>query len=420
MTKIDYHDFQYERENFYFERIEPVFRKLLKDQPDLNNKVSLQQHEFYRLISRAVQVDEHYVIRNITRQINRQLKSNFNIKIFVFQADRFETHCTPYIDNKRKNKELIILVSQHFFNSLGEYERVCVIAHELSHLLYGHMKIPLRILLNIPLPIEDEFKMDLLKWSLSREITADAFSLIASDFNHAILSRSLIKYETGLNNVFGDDMITMALNQYNLIADINHQEQVSTHPIMPLRIKLINSIIDTELAHNFGKDVSIGKKKKYIKEYNAIIDNVVNKVYPEVINLNYFRNDQILFNMAVAVILSDEEITPQELKAIGDITVKKFNPQKEFEKIKKKVKELGYKKIINQLITESIVEAKKKSKTKNDLSPLIRQLLLIAASDKIELVELETINKFGKEFGFKRLDIILMLSSMGLSSPPPG
>ena len=76
MTKIDYHDFQYERESFFFDRIEPVFRKLLKDQPDLNNKVSLQQHELYRLISRAVQVDEHYVIRNITRQDFKKTHSN--------------------------------------------------------------------------------------------------------------------------------------------------------------------------------------------------------------------------------------------------------------------------------------------------------------------------------------------------------
>ena len=55
-----------------------------------------------------------------------------------------------------------------------------------------------------------------------------------------------------------------------------------------------------------------------------------------------------------------------------------------------------------------------KENRNNTLSPLIRQLLLIAASDGVELVELETIHKFGQKFGISRMDIILMLASMGL------
>lgn len=418
MAKIDFIDFQYEREKFFFEKIEPTFQLILKEHPELKNQLSMQQHEFYKLISRAIQVDEHYVIRNITRQINRQLKSDFNIKIYVFQANRFETHCTPYTNSiKSEKEELIILVSQHFFNSLGEYERVCVIAHELSHLIFGHMKIPLSTLLNTDYQIEnkDEFKMDLLKWSLCREITADAFSLIASDFNHAILSRSLIKYETGLNNVFGDDMITMALNQYDLIADENHQEKVSTHPIMPLRIKLINSIIDSKLAQNYGQEITSLKKDDFVNQYNKIIDGVIQNIYPEVINENYFRNDKMLFNMAVAVALSDKELTEPELNAISELTVEKFNPKQELDSILSNVKKYGHKKVINNLIKESVKEGKKRKKRKNDLSPLMRQLILVAASDGIEMVELETIDRFGKQFGFSRLDIILMLSSMGIS-----
>ena len=416
MEMIDFNDFQYAREKLFLNKIEPVFKSILKEDPELKNKLSLQQHEFYKLISRAVQVDEHYVIRNITRQINRQLKSNFKIKIFVFQANRFETHCTPYTADRKINDDLIILVSQHFFNSLGEYERVCVIAHELCHLVFGHMKIPMNTLLQREYNItgKDEFKMNLLKWSLCREVTADAFSLIASDFNHSILSRSLIKYETGLNNVFGDDMITMALTQYDLIADENHQEKISTHPIMPLRIKLINSIIDSKLAHNYGKEVSKEKKAKYITEYNKLIDKYIEGIYPEIVNNNFFRNDKILFKMAVAVALSDEEISKEELKVIHNLTVEKFNPKRELEKILKTVEKKGYKNTVSELIAESVLLAKKKNKTKNDLSPLMRQLILVANSDGIEMIELETIDRFGKKFGFKRLDIILMVSSMGI------
>ena len=65
-----------------------------------------------------------------------------------------------------------------------------------------------------------------MKWALCREVTADIFSLIASDFNEFIVSRSLIKFSTGLDNVYGDDMIRMALNQYDQI--LAHLEEMSS------------------------------------------------------------------------------------------------------------------------------------------------------------------------------------------------
>jgi|TARA_B110000879_G_scaffold148679_1_gene192717 tellurite resistance protein len=419
MPLITYNDFQYCRETLYYDRIEPTFKKILKEHPELKKEFFLRQNQFYHLISNAVQVDEHYVVRNITRQVNRHLKTDFDVKIYVFQADKFQAHCTPRIDySKRKSKkeELIILVSQHFFNSLGEYERVSVIAHELAHMVFGHVHIPVDILLkkNFDLDYIESFKRDLLKWALCREITADVFSLIAGDFNHAIVSRALIKFTTGLNDVFGDDMISMALNQYELIADAVYQEKVSTHPLMPLRIKLINSVIDTGLADNFGKEVGVRKKAQLLKEYNATIDEIVYKVYPEVIKEDYFHNNEVIFNMCVAVALADGEISTEELKAIGEASKSSFNLEGMLRDIELQVESLGSKKMVNELIRKSIEATIEDGCTKNDLIPLIRDLLIIAASDGVDITELETILKFAKEFGYTREDIILTLSSLGL------
>lgn len=419
MPTIDYKDFQYTREIEFHDKIKPTFEKIVKDHPELKKEFFLRSHKYYHLISNAVQVDEHYVVRNITRQINRHLKTDFDIRIYVFQADVFQTYCTPAMDFTSKKKdlereELIILVSQHFFNTLGEYERLSIIAHELAHMAFGHVHIPIEVLLkkNFDLEYIESFKMDLLKWSLCREITADIFSLIAGDFNNAIVSRSLIKFTTGLNNVFGDDMITMALNQYEMIADAAYQEKVSTHPLMPLRLKIINSIIDTELAQNFGKEVGERRHAKMLKDYNKLIDDIVYKVYPEVIVENYFHNNEILFNMSVAVALSDGEISEEEIKAINEMSHSSFNYKNVLNDIEKKVEEIGYKNMITQLIERSVKETREDGYTRNDLIPLIRQLLIVSASDGIDIAELETIIKFAKHFGFTRMDIVVTLSSL--------
>lgn len=419
MPVIDFKDFQYAREIEFHEKIKPTYDKILKDHPELRKEFYMRSHKYYHLISNSVQVDEHYVVRNITRQINRHLKTDFDIRIYVFQADVFQTYCTPSMDFSRRKKnlekeELIILVSQHFFNTLGEYERLSIIAHELAHMAFGHVQIPIEVLLkqNFDLEYIESFKMDLLKWSLCREITADIFSLIAGDFNNAIVSRSLIKFTTGLNNVFGDDMITMALNQYEMIADAAYQEKVSTHPLMPLRIKIINSIIDTELAQNFGKNVGERRKARMLKEYNELIDDIVYKVYPEVIKENFFHNNETLFNMSVAVALADGEISEEEIKAINEMSHSTFNYKNVLKDIEKKVEEVGHKSMIAELIEKSVRDTKEDGFTKNDLIPLIRQLLLISASDGVDIAELETIIKFARHFGFSRMDIVVTLSSL--------
>ena len=420
MPLVTFRDFQYDRENFFFEKVQPTFHKILKDHPELKRKFHIRGDQFISLISNAIQVDEHYVVRNITRQINRHLKTDYDIKIYVFQAERFQAFCTPRTDYSRRNarqEELIVLVSQHFFNSLGEYERVSIVAHELAHMVYRHVDIPIDILLkqNFDLEYIESFKMDLLKWSLCREITADIFSLIAGDFNHAIVSRSLLKFTTGLNNVFGDDMITMALNQYDLIADTAHQEKVSTHPLMPLRIKLINSIIDTDLASNFGKDIGERRKKMMVKEFNETIDQIVFRIYPELIKENFFHNNEILLNMSIAVALADGKISEDELKVINEISQSGFNYKSVLSDIEDQVESKGHKKMIRELVQKSVEGAKSDGWTKNDLIPLIRQLLVVSASDgEVDIRELNTIQKFAKEFGFTRIDIVLTLKGLGL------
>jgi tellurite resistance protein len=418
MPLVKYQDLKYSRENGFYDKLFPTYQKIIEDHPGLKKEFSFREDKFYHLISNALQVDEHYVVKNITRQINRHLKTNFKIRVYVFQADRFHAYCTPRIDyNSNENEEeLIILVSQHFFNSLGEYERVSIIAHELAHMVYGHVHIPVDLLLkkNFDLDYIESFKSDLLKWSLCREISADIFSLVASDFNDVIVSRSLIKFATGLDDVYGDDMIRMALKQFDQIADAAYQKEVSTHPLMPLRIKVINAVSETNLVRKYGKNVSKAAQEAYINEFNCCIDDIMEKIYPELVSENIFFGNEILFNMSVAVALSDGHISNEELRIVGEMSKSTFNYKSMLQDIESSVIVGKHAEMVNKLIDRSVQETKEEGYTKTELIPLIRQLIIIAASDgNIDSEELETIIDYAKEFGFTRMDIIIALSSLG-------
>lgn len=420
---VGYKHFKYKREDDYFSNLIPLLEKLYADIPSLETEINLREDNFFHLMSNAIRIDRHYLIENILRQINRHLNSDFKIRIFLYQSDKFETYCTPrnIISEGKEQKELIILVSQHFLNSLGEYERASIISHELAHGIYSHVEIPSELLLKkkIDVNYDHDFKNYLLKWSFCREVTADIFSLIASDFNHQIVSRSLIKHTTGLNDVHGDDMIKMALEQYDEIANAAYQEDVATHPLMPLRIKVIYEVMNTNLAKSFGKEISKKVLVEYQNEFNELIDNCVEKIYPEIVSKTNGIDLKTQYLMTLAVVLADFKVKQKEIEHISRIVKNDEQYQKLFEEVLLQTKNLKtqqqYSELANKLIDESVIHAKKMGYSKHDLIPFLRYLIVISACDgDVDLRELEHIQKFAKNFDFVRTDLILILSSLKL------
>ena len=209
-------------------------------------------------------------------------------------------------------------------------------------------------------------------------------------------------------------MIRMALGQYDQIADAAYNGEVSTHPLMPLRIKIINAVVATKLIKRYGKNVTKQLKIKYIAEYNKCIDDIVCKIYPEVISEPKYDNE-LLFNMSVAVALSDGEITEKEVFLIDEFSI----PRGRYDDILKEVitnpDSNYFQVVLDKLIKIAIARAKELELQKHDLVPLTRRLLLVAAADgNVDQNELETILRFAENFGFSRLDIITTFSTLGL------
>ena len=424
MPKVTYTSFRYHLEDKYFKEFNPYYKKLLNDRPELQIDININEKKFLHLLSNAIRIDKHYLVSNLLRQINRHVKTDIEIKIFLFQSEKFESYCTPRITHlgDEDHKELIVLVSQHFLNNLGEYERIPIIAHELAHGIFKHAHYPFKTVLKnkFNLPYNKELKIAMLKWSFCAEITADAFSLVASDFNPQIVCRSLIKHTTGLQDVHGDDLIKMAIAQYEDLASTVHQEEITTHPLMPLRIKIIDEICKSNLAKSFGKNIGESNYNKYIKEYNSIIDGLVDKIYPEIIDNEKAIDFELQLLMSIVVTLSDYKLHEIEIEQLRRLVAEQPDYAKQLNSIFSQVNNFNseeeFQSMVDELINRSVKRAKQLEYEKQDLIALIRYLIFFSAIDgKIHINELTSINKFSRKFNYKKSELILILSSLSFT-----
>jgi len=187
---------------------------------------------------------------------------------------------------------------------------------------------------------------------------------------------------------------------------------ISSHPIMPLRVKIINEVINTKLIRNFGETLSLSKIKEYKKEFNDLVNELICTIYPEL-----FLEDNDITNvivlMSIAVVLADKEIHESEDKYIKSLLK---NTKKDYsvftDLIFKKDNDTSFEDKISQLIDESILITQKKTFNKTMIVPIIRKLLLVAASDgEVVKEELNVIFDFAKHFSITRREIVQIINT---------
>ncbi len=427
MKTITYKDLQIDIEREYFSRITENINRLFSD-AESENRVDLnEERHFHNLVKHALDMEGHVIVESIIERIKKNLcLESILIKFYLYQDDVFNVNCFA----RRKGshiKELYVFVSQHFFNNLNEDEQISIIGHEIAHHLFNHLKYPTASILGLDLDVNraGDLKLDLIYWSKLKEINADLIGLVSSNFHTRNFSTALIKYATGLsqtgyNEFTISSLIEMELQQYeNFAKDPFLYDLQSTHPLMPLRVKIINEISDLKLIQRFGEKVKNSEHDKYRKEFNDSINKLILDIYPEVFPTKDAAND-VLILMSIAVILADGIIDVGEIEYMNKLLE---SPQNKFEKYTNIIfekqnsktseqEQVDYTSIINELTYKSVNITKKKSFNRNMVVPIIRKLILVSASDgTICKKELDVIYHFSKEFSISRRDIILILST---------
>ena len=418
MIKITYKDLQLKIEQELFAEIDRCFDDYPENQNE-DNRFYKQDKHFYELIKHAVEVNEHYAVDAILDRVVENLElEDVSLKLFVYQDNTFNVSCFP---RKTENNitRLYIFVSQYFFNNLNEDEQVGIIGHEIAHFLFNHLKFPARELINYTFDIGDigDLKSNLIYHAKVSEITSDIVGLAANDFNFKAYSTALIKSTTGLNassnSAFSiSPLINIVLKQYNgYTDDMFFYNSHTTHPLMPIRVKVINTIANSNLLKHFGKTVSDKDYEKYKKEYDDVINGIIKNIYPEIFPDNNEINS-VLIPLAIAVMLSDNKIDEKEISVIRSMIRKSNLDFPELTELFSPAQDINFNKIHDELIMDAVQKTRKNSFHKKLIIPIIRKLIIVAASDgKIEKPELLTIYKYAKEFDISKKEIILLIKT---------
>lgn len=423
MKRISYKDLQYDRENFYFTKLQPTFDKIKKEYSGFEHKINNQEETFFSLLSNSVRIDKLEGIRSLIDNINSHMETGFEINIFLYQNPVSNAMCIPHYSLTKDNEvqKLIILVSQHFFNNLSQEEQTTILGHELAHLVFDHVKIPAKLILQEKFNLSDvkDLKSDVLRWSICCEISCDIFGYISNNKNKDVFSSAMLKYTTGLStNIFQklghDTFVNLVLNQFDDISNSIYEGILTTHPLTPLRLKIIENISESELVKNYGTTQSFENIDDMKGEFTNIIDETLVDIYPELIQNNEIKGRDIVLDMALAVALADGSITEDEVKCIGQIIEKEDLLQERYLLIRERLSENSHKEIVDEIIDESVKSVKSKGLRKADIVNIARQLIIVAASDSvISKEELLTIYQFCKEFDISKQEIVLLTKHLG-------
>ncbi len=420
IKKIGFEDLRYSRETHYEQLIKPRLANLRALYPQIEERKWEREQNFFHLLSTSIRVDSHPMVRDIVDGVRRRYNMATPIRLFVYRTDNPTAMCTTHIlGGEDKKKELIILVSQHFFNLLDYQERLALIAHEACHYLLGHLEVPAAILLNQKFELKDagDIKMLLLKWSLCAEVSSDIVAMYMNDMRPKVFSNSIIKFSSGISALDSYDLIELLINQYDEIARDEQSSQLSLHPILPLRIKIVQEVVKTNLASYIGQKVSLSEYHELKMAYERTIDECVAAVYPEVTGAALTVSREILLDMGLAVGLANYVLEDDEIRAIYSAS----GVQIDLEAYMKELKipgaptESEVDSLIDYLINKSIAKTKESQYERHDLMPVMRFLLTISASDEeVEIEELNVIYRYLKEFGFSKHDIVMTLEQMHL------
>jgi len=413
---ITYKDLRYKRDKIYHEKVLKSLEIVKSKQPAISAFLSESMSSFYKLLSAAIRIDNHPNVKMIIKTIAEKYDTDPQMHVFLYEANSPKAMCTNrrFLEGGKLKSELIVLVSQHFFNNLDFQQQISVLSHEYCHKLLGHTDIPAKRILdcNLDLSSQSELRLDLIKWMICAEISSDIFALHSTDYKPKVFSTSIIKYSSGVFALDTYDFIDILIKQYDDLADRLISQDLTPHPILPLRIKIIQEVCKDPIIGKIGQNIPKAEKLSLIDGFNKKIDDLIFGVYPEIFEEGRSKHSLLYLNLGAAVMLADHHITEEEEKHFLSLENETISPGKILKKIKEQVKEIDYNTIIKSLLNESLDYCKKHKLTVSEIIPLVRFMLLTAASDGVAASELKVIYRFAKNFKITKEEIIILMNQV--------
>jgi len=431
--------FKYKREDDYFYGVRQndfVIHGIKNKLEDIRNdneydiQGSLLSHEMfiYKLTKPALNINHLKVIQDIKNQIFQVFDKfdKIDLNIYINRSFEPEAKVTSNQSIIKSEKELIIILSQHFLNDLSYDEQLSVISHEVAHYYYNHTSVPYNEIIEKfeydELTDDEEFLdlkiffQDLKKWSICKEISADLFALQVTK-SYKATALALIKFDTGIISK-AEDVLRNLEDNFKSLKNNKVKDILKEHPDTLLRVMILKSVFDF---------VNINGYNNINDKVQDVIDDQIEYIYPEILFHKIDVNIKYTYELGLLVGAADGEIDKREIMFLTQITyMRKTNEQikKDCDNINNIIKEgcedpsdKEERKIVaKKYIMNKIPEIHKSLKNEDiHVASVIRNLLSLAKSDGIiDADELETIYQFAKHerYKYSKRDIIQQMFNL--------
>jgi tellurite resistance protein len=208
-----------------------------------------------------------------------------------------------------------IVISSAIIKDFTRKEVAFVIGHELGHVMFEHMQIPVRVILGAETGVTYTLAQDLFQWSRASEISADRVGLLCSgDLSSA--ASGFFKLSSGLSVDRIDAVIQSFQQQFDAIQKLasstyDPRAWIGTHPLVPIRFKGLELIALDILALRHRK----GAGAKGFEGVDDLIADVLQSTEPVSVTTLLKNRDElarfvlVLVYIAVAdkVLVAEEE-----------------------------------------------------------------------------------------------------------------
>lgn len=219
----------------------------LEKQPDLGARRHLLGTSVRVTRSMAPKLDA------LVERCRAALGVETTVETYVYPDASFNAGCV-----RPEQGRVFVMLSSALLEAFQEDELSFVLGHELGHHLFGHHRIPVRLLTGEGSTTPGPIVMQLFAWSRYAEISADRAGLVCAGGLEPV-ARCLFKLASGLRGslvqVSADELIGQLgdmraeLQRETTVDEKPRGDWFATHPFSPLRL---------HAARHFSQSVSFG------------------------------------------------------------------------------------------------------------------------------------------------------------------
>jgi len=183
-----------------------------------------------------------------------------------------------------------------------------------------------------------------------------------------------------------------------------------------LRLKLAKLLVQSALIGKYGSAVSQEELLSLKKEFNQMIDTQVRRIYPDIVSgEGQAAEDEVGYDICLAVALADGKVTSDEMVAIAKIVGDSPYARTRLRQTRERLIRTRGTEIGAELVRSAVQKARGRRLSKFEIVRLLKKMLVVAATDRtLENSELDMVYSFAKEFGVTQQDIVILVHQMGL------